>query len=109
MAHMYREIDYHHHHVLSNMIASIVAIAGGLLTLLLAVRFILSAADVDRLAPFASFVYSSSAPFVAPFLIMFQKQIGVVGFEYQTLIALAFWAVVTWIITSLITYADEED
>lgn len=107
----YREVQYHHSHTtfLTSLVASLVAVAGGLVTLLLAVRFILSAGAVDRLTPFASFIYSASYPFVAPFFALFQQPIGgVERFEYQTLIALAFWAIVTWIITGLITFTDED-
>lgn len=110
MAH-YHEVQYGHEHgtFLTNMIASLVAVAGGLLTLLLAVRFILSAGGVDRLTPFASFIYSASYPFVAPFFALFQQPIGnVERLEFQTLIAMAFWATVTWIITGLITFSDED-
>lgn len=110
MAH-YNEVQYHREHgtFLTNMIASLIAAAGGLLVLLLAVRFILSAGAVDRLTPIASFIYSASYPFVSPFFALFQQPIGgVERIEYQTLIAMAFWAVVTWIITGLITFTDED-
>lgn len=110
MAH-YREVQYHRAQgtFLTNMIASLVAVAGGLIILLLAVRFIFSAGAVDRLTPFASFIYNASYPFVAPFFALFQQPIGgVIRFEYQTLIAMAFWAIATWIITGLITFTDDD-
>ncbi len=113
MAYYYREVHYHHphHSVLSYLLATLVSATGGAITLLLAVRFVLTAVNVDRLSNFASFIFSASYPFVAPFFMLFnyQPQIGVARFEFRILAAMAFWAVATWIITHLITTSDEYD
>lgn len=85
--------------------ARIVSLIGGIIMGLLALRFILSLLGANRGNAFASFIYNVSHPFVAPFfgLFNYQEQIGVVRFEFETLIAIAFWGLVTWMIIRLMT------
>ena len=84
--------------------ARIVSLIGSVIVSLLALRFILSLLGANRANAFASFVYSVTHPFVAPFfgLFNYQEQIGVVRFEFETLVAMAFWAFVTWLIVRAI-------
>lgn len=88
----------------THIAARIVSMIGGIIMALLAMRFILSLLGANRGAPFADFVYSTSYPFVAPFfgLFNYQPQFGAARFEFETLIAIGFWAFVTWVIMSLI-------
>jgi len=110
----YREGHYqghrHRFHI-SSAIAALITAVGGLIVLVLGIRFILSALQVDRLAEPASFVYNASFPFVAPFfgLFNYQQQMGVIRFEYQTVIAIAFWALVTWALAWLISSTAKEE
>ncbi len=120
MAHVYREVrqrsvvrdsdaasrnaDY-----VANTAARIVSLLGGIVMSLLTLRFILSLLGANRLNPFADFVYSVSHPFVAPFfgLFNYQEQFGIVRFEFETLIAIAFWGFLTWVIVRIITIGSD--
>lgn len=79
-------------------------IAGVLLTLL-AFRFVLSLLGANRGNGFANFIYSVSYPFVAPFfgLFSYDAQYGVSRFEFETLIAMAVYAVIAAGIAYLVT------
>lgn len=112
MSQIYREVHYHDHdhkHHIATALSALVGIFGGLIILLLGVRFILSYMEVDRLQPFTSFIYNASFPFVAPFFSLFnyQPQMGVMRIEFQTLIAIAFWGLATWFIARAFSYRDD--
>lgn len=90
---------------LTTTIARIVSLIGGLITAVLALRFILSILGANPANAFASFIYRVSHPFVAPFfgLFNYQGELGVARFEFETLIAILFWGVITWMIVRLLT------
>ncbi|HUP26078.1 MAG TPA: hypothetical protein VM124_00330 [Candidatus Limnocylindrales bacterium] len=92
----------------ANLAARIVSLIGGIIVAFLGLRFILSLLGANRDNAFASFVYGISHPFVAPFfgLFNYREQIGVVRFEFETLIAIAFWSFVTWMIVRLLSLGD---
>lgn len=92
------------------LIARIVSLTGGIIVSLLALRFILILLGANRENAFASFVYNATHLFVAPFFGLFndREQIGAVRFEFETLIALAFWAFVTWMIVRLVTIGSRD-
>lgn len=89
----------------STVVARIVYTIGGIIMTILGVRFALSLLGANRANDFASFIYSISHPFVAPFfgLFNYQEQIGVVKFEFETLVAIMFWGFITWLIVRLVT------
>src|SRR5947207_2702036 len=91
-----------------NIVARIVYTVGGIIMGFLGLRFLLSLLGANLANEFASFIYNVSHPFVAPFfgLFNYQEQIGVVRFEFETLIAMAFWGFVTWMVVSLLTLGD---
>lgn len=91
----------HNRSVASRVVWFIAAI---ILTLL-AFRFVLSLLGANRDNAFASFVYGVSYPFVAPFfgLFNYQARYGVSRFEFETLIAMAVYAVVAAGISYLVT------
>lgn len=88
-----------------NIAARIVSLIGGIVLAILGMRFVLSLLGANRGNVFADFIYSVSNPFVAPFFGLFNytPQFGVVRFEFETLIAMAFWGFVTWIIIQMVT------
>lgn len=88
-----------------NIAARVVYTIGGIITALLAIRFLLSLLGANRANEFASFIYGVSYPFVAPFFGLFNytPQFGVMRFEFETLIAMAFWAFVTWMLVRLLS------
>lgn len=88
-----------------NILANVVYTIGGIIMSVLGIRFLLSILGANRANEFASFIYNVSHPFVAPFfgLFNYQEQFGVSRFEFETLIAIAFWGFVTWMIARLMT------
>ena len=89
----------------SNVAARIVSLIGFIIFALLALRFLLSLLGANRNNGFADFVYTASYPLVAPFfgLFNYDPQFGVARFEFETLIAALFWAIVLGIIARLVT------
>jgi len=85
--------------------ARIVSLIGGIIVALLGIRFVFALLGANPANQFANFIYSVSHPFVAPFVGLFRinEQLGVVRFEFETLIAIAFWALITWMIVRLLT------
>lgn len=85
------------------MIARIISVIGGIITSLLALRFVFMLLGANNTNAIVNFVYSASYPFVAPFFGMFsyQPQFGVSRFEFETLIAMLFWGLVTGLLVRL--------
>lgn len=85
--------------------ARIVYLIGSVIVALLALRFVLMLLGANPGNVIANFVYTLSQPFVSPFfgLFNYQPQIGVARFEFETLIALATYALLTGIITRALT------
>ena len=94
----------------TNLAARIVSFVGGTIVALLGLRFVLSLLGANPANAFANFIYSVTHPFVAPFfgLFNYQGQLGVVRFEFETLIAMLFWAFVTWMVVRLLTIGDRD-
>ena len=89
-----------------NVAERVVWFIGGVVLILLAFRFLLSLLGAHASNGFANFIYSISHPFVAPFFSLFnynKYSYGVSHFEIYTLFAMAFYAVLTWGITKLVT------
>ena len=93
------------------VIARIVYIIGSVIVAVLAVRFILTLLGANRSNDFASFIYSVSYPFVAPFfgLFNYRERLGEVNFELSTLIAIAFWGFLTWLLVRLFTVGNRDN
>jgi len=89
----------------------IVYFIGGLIMALLALRFLLSLMGANRGNAFASMIYSVSYPFAAPFfgLFNYQANYGVSRFEFETLIAILVWGLVTLGVARLLTIGRRED
>lgn len=82
----------------ASVAARVIYLIGGIIIALLSFRFLLSLLGANRENTFASLIYGLSYPFAAPFfgLFNYQPQFGVVRFEFETLVAIMFWAFVTW-------------
>ncbi len=93
-----------------NVAKRVVWFIAGIILTLLAFRFVLSLLGANRNNGFADFIYSVSHPFVAPFfgLFNYQAQYGVSRFEFETLIAMAVYAVVAAGIAYLVTITSKE-
>lgn len=103
MAQVYRQVNTTHTSPL-HIVAHIVSLAGGVIVSILGIRFLLTLLGANPANSFANFIYNTSQPFISPFTGLFniQEQIGVIRFEFETLIAMAFWAFVTWIIVRML-------
>jgi uncharacterized protein YggT (Ycf19 family) len=76
----------------------------GVLTGLLAIRFVLSLLGANRLNTFADLIYTITGPFVAPFRGLFgvNTQLGVSRFEIETLVAMAVYMLAAWAVVHLL-------
>ncbi|MBX4197522.1 YggT family protein [Candidatus Saccharibacteria bacterium] len=87
-----------------NVISRVIWFVGGIILLLLAFRFALSLLGANTTNGFAQFIYNTSHPFVAPFFNLFSYnniQYGVSRFEVYTLVAMAVYAAVAWVLSAL--------
>jgi hypothetical protein len=76
----------------------------GLIVALIALRFVLLAFGALETNPFASFIYGLSGIFVAPFVGLFgqEPQAGASYFETASLVAMAVYLLVGWIINRVL-------
>lgn len=88
----------------ANKIMQVVYYIEGLILALLALRFVLRLLGASAASSFVSFIYSITYPFVAPFFGMFRSQIGygAARLEFETLVAIAVYALLTYLIVGLI-------
>lgn len=87
-----------------NTATNVIWFVAAVLLILLAFRFILALLGANSANWFASFIYSVSHLFVAPFfgLFSYNYQYGVSRFEAYTLVAMVVYAVIAWILTALV-------
>lgn len=92
-------------HRASVVTARIVNLVGGVIISLLSLRFILFLLGANPSNGFANFIYTTSRPFVAPFfgLFNYKPEFGVARFEFETLIAIVIYALLTVLLTRLLT------
>ncbi|MDB5163613.1 MAG: Membrane protein involved in colicin uptake [Candidatus Saccharibacteria bacterium] len=78
---------------------------GGVIMAVIALRILLSLMGANRGNAFASFIYNVSYPFVAPFfgLFNYRMQYGVSRFEFESVVALIVWGLITAGVARLVT------
>lgn len=82
----------------------------GFINVVIAMRFVLLLLGANRGAAFTDFVYSLSAPFVAPFVGIFGEPVyGQSVFEVSSLLAIAVYTLIGWGIAKLITLTRPQD
>lgn len=88
-----------------NVVASVVYVIISAIMLILAFRLLFSILGANPANPIANFVYSTSAPLVAPFFGLFtrQPQLGIAGFEFETLIAIVVYGAIAAIFARIAT------
>lgn len=88
----------------ANKIIQAVYYLEGLLLALLALRFVLRLLGSSTASSFVNFIYMITYPFIAPFFGMFRSQIGygAARLEFETLVAIAAYAILTYLIIGLI-------
>lgn len=91
------------------VLARIVWYLAGILLALLGVRFILALLGANPSNPFANFIYSTSHPFVTPFVTLFgyRVQYGVARVEPFTLVAMVVYFLIALGIAKLITITQD--
>lgn len=89
----------------ANVAERVVWLIAGILEVLLAMRFVFALLGANPSNWLASFVYSVTHPFVAPFFSLFNYNYvsGLGRFEVYTLVAMAVYALVAWGIARLVT------
>lgn len=94
----------------TNVAARAVNIIAAIIIGFLGLRFVLMLLGANQGNALVDFVYSVSYPFAAPFFGIFnyQVQYGAVRFEFETLVAMAFYALVAWLIVRIITIGNRK-
>jgi YggT family protein len=89
----------------TGMVARIVYLISGIITTLLAIRFILVLLGANPANAFANLIYSVTRPLVAPFfgLFNYDATLGIARFEFETLVAMVVYMFVAWVIVRLVT------
>jgi len=87
------------------MIARVIWYVSGVLSVLLAARFLLALAGANGANGFDRFISGASGPFVAPFTSLFgaTPASGAPRLEVSILVALAVYALVAWGLVRLVT------
>ena len=82
----------------------------GVINTLIALRFVLLLLGANRGADFTDFIYTMSAPFVAPFVGIFgEPTYGQSVFEVSSLLAIVIYALIGLGIAKLLTLARPQD
>ena len=92
------------------IVQRVVWFIAGLISVIIALRFVLLLLGANRGAGFTDFIYSLSAPFVAPFVGIFgEPAYGTSVFEVSSLLAIAIYLLIAWGIAKLFTIARPKD
>jgi len=91
----------------ASVVSRIIWLAAGVITLLLAFRFLLAALAANSGNGFVHFIYSVSHPFAAPFFGMFHyNDVYVRGsvshIEIYSLVAIAVYLAIAWVLSALV-------
>lgn len=90
-----------------SVVSRIIWFVAGVITLILALRFIFAALAANSANGFVNFIYDISHPFVAPFFSMFNyNDVYVRGtgshIEIYTLVAIAVYLIAAWILSAFV-------
>lgn len=86
-----------------NSIARLIYTISGIINGLLAMRFALALLGANPANAFANLIYQITRPLVAPFfgLFNYDTQYGIARFEFETLIAMAVYSLVAWVLVRI--------
>lgn len=92
----------------TSVAARVVSLIGGIIMTLLGLRFIMMLLGANRGNALVDFIYTTSYPFAVPFFGIFnyQEQFGRSRFEFETLIAIVVYALITWALVRMLTLSD---
>ena len=87
------------------ILARVIHILEAVLLVLLAFRFVFALLAANAGNPFAHFIYAVSWPSVYPFVGIFgyTAQTATVHLELYTLVAMAVWALVAWVLVRVVS------
>lgn len=88
-----------------SILARLIGLIGLVVVGLLSIRFVLVLFGANPANAFANFIYDTSGPLVSPFFGLFNytPNLGIVRFEFETLIAILFYALVFAVLRRLAT------
>jgi hypothetical protein len=89
----------------TNVAARLINLFGGIIIGLLGLRFVLMLLGANRGNAVVDMIYGISYPFAAPFFGMFgyTAEFGRSRFEFETLVAMVAYALITWLLIRLVT------
>ena len=92
-------------------LAQIVYLVGGFIITILAIRFLFTLLGANRSNGIADFIYDVSHPFVAPFFGLFNytPTFGIARFEFETLVAILFYGLITALLVRVFTLGRRYD
>ncbi|HET8709545.1 MAG TPA: YggT family protein [Candidatus Saccharimonadales bacterium] len=106
MAEVYHEVHMHSgvEHGMS-VLERLIYLAGGIVMVLLAIRFVLVLVGANALNGFVNFIYNITYPLASPFFGIFNYQQNFEGhhFEWASLIALVVYGILMAIAARLVT------
>lgn len=87
------------------ILVRVIHILEAILLVLLAFRFVFALLGANSGNPFVNFIYAVSWPFVYPFVGIFgyTAQTATVHLELYTLVAMAVWALVAWVLVRVVS------
>jgi hypothetical protein len=88
-----------------SVLARVLGLIGFVIIALLSIRFVFVLFAANQANLFVNFVYTITAPLVSPFFGLFNytPQFGIARFEFETLIAILFYALLFAILKRLAT------
>lgn len=91
--------------------ANIIYAVAGIITGLIAIRFLLLLFGANQNNTFAELIYGMSEPFVRPFYGLFGSNYSIenISFELESIIAIAFIALVAWAIVKILTISRPQE
>ncbi len=94
---------------ITSMLVYIVNFIFGLAALGLLLRFLFRLFGANTESPFVAFLYNSTNPLLSPFRGIFEPYVadGRFVFEFSTLIAIAIYLLLAWLIIEFIKYIDD--
>lgn len=92
-------------------LARVVYLISSVIITVLIIRFVFMLLGANSQNAFADFIYTISRPFVAPFfgLFSYQSRIGISRLEYETLVAIVAYILLTWIIIRALAVREDSE
>lgn len=100
---VYTEDPYAHRRERTLRVQQAIYLIFGIIEGLLAIRFVLHLLGANPQSGFASFIYSITAPFMAPFANVFtQPSIAGSVVEFNAIVAIVVYALLAWVLAKIV-------